>query len=80
MIPKVGLSMVSAGTALSFFGMLQMLLSFGDLSSILVWSTAAVAGVFVLTAGIYRTIMDADTGERGNPDGIGLTGPRYGLR
>lgn len=77
---KIGLSMVSLGTVLVFFGLLELFVSFGDMIAILLWSTVAVAGVFVLAAGIYRTMLDADDGERGHPDAIDLTGPRYGLR
>lgn len=80
MTSKIGLSMVSLGTLVVFFGLLRLFVSFGDMIAILLWSSTTVAGVFVLAAGIYRTMMDADAGDRGHPDAVGLTGPRYGLR
>jgi len=76
---KLGYAEIALGTGIAFLGTVQVLVSFGDTTEVLLWGVAVLFGLFVLAYGVI-SVMSADSAdEAADPNqAISKTDSRFG--
>ncbi len=78
---KLGYAEIVLGTGIAFLGTVQVLVSFGDTTEVLLWGVAVLLGLFVLAYGVL-SVMSADSSdEAADPNqAISKTDSRFGRK
>ncbi|QSG14731.1 hypothetical protein HSEST_1198 [Halapricum desulfuricans] len=76
---KLGYAEIALGTAIAFWGTVQVLVSFGDTATVLLWGVAVLLGLFVSAYGVVSVMRTHDADEAADPDqAISKTDSRFG--
>ena len=76
---KLGYAEIALGTGIAFGGTVQVLVSFGEMTEVLLWGTAVLAGLFILAYGVVSILSDSGGDDAADPNkAISKTDSRFG--
>jgi len=76
---KLGYAEIALGTAIAFWGTVQVLVSFGDTTTVLLWGIGVLLGLFVIAYGVVSVMNSHDGDEAADPEqAISKTDSRFG--